>query len=396
MEQGKDTSKISIIETIFIILSITFFIRASNNMLLTSVPLLARYDFNFSQQEVGLIAALSSLATFLTTAFLNTRLSSGKRRIAFIISNVVYVLIFIGFWQSDYVTVWIMAAIAGAVLGLMMPNVITAAGLFKDAAVRERVLSLYTVALSLSLVAGPAVESDLLAYYPLRTVFLLFISFAIVALTLSPLIKFPQENKVRIKINVFENFGFRSSLLNIMAYNIPFSLLVAFVGIYEKVTFNISLSLVTLLFSFFFLASFGSRLFLSIKPPKNIHFQMISAMILTITGILLMIISTNIYLFIVALLLLGIPHGLTYPLSVLTLARSFDPKSRNLANSYFFSIMMMIGIVLPLVGGGLIEFYGFRPTFAGIMVLIIILMVTLALNFRAERNAIRSKMAETV
>ncbi|MFG1519009.1 MAG: MFS transporter [Thermoplasmataceae archaeon] len=384
MENDSENSRISIIETIFVILSITFFIRASNNMMMTSVPLLARYDFNFTQEEVGLIAALSSFSTFLTTALLNTRLSSGSRRVAFIASNVVYVFVFVGFFESSYITVWILAAIAGAVLGLMMPNVITAAGLFKDAAVRERVLSLYTVALSLSLVAGPAVEADLLNYYPLRTVFLLFVAFAMVSAILSPLIRFPQENRTRIRTNVFGNFGFRSALLNIMAYNIPFSLLVAFAGIYEKDTFGISLSTVTLLFSFFFMASFGSRLFLSAKPPRNLRLQMVVSMILSISGILMMVLSVNLYMFIAALLILGVPHGLTYPLSVLSITRSFEPRFRNMANSYFFSVMMIIGVVLPFVGGSLIDLYGFRITFVGILFLIVILMILLARNFRAE------------
>ncbi len=384
MEQDKEFSKISIVETIFIILSITFFIRASNNMMMTSVPLLARYDFNFTQEEVGIIAALSSFSTFLTTALLNTRLSSESRRVAFIVSNVIYVLVFVGFFESTYITVWLLAAVAGAVLGLMMPNVVTAAGLFKNAAVRERVLSLYTVALSLSLVAGPAVESDLLKYYPLRTVFLMFAAFAVVSALLSPLIRFPLENKVRIRTKVFSNYGFRSALLNIMAYNVPFSLLVAFAGIYEKDTFSISLSTVTLLFSFFFVASFGSRLFLSFKPPRNIRLQMTVSMILSIAGILIMVLSTNLYMFIAALLILGVPHGLTYPLSVLSITRSFDPKFRNMANSYFFSVMMMIGVILPFVGGTLIDLYGFRLTFFGIMFLIVLLMILLTMNFRAE------------
>lgn len=384
MENNSESSRISIIETIFVILSITFFIRASNNMMMTSVPLLARYDFNFTQEEVGIIAALSSFSTFLTTALLNTRLSSGSRRVAFIASNVVYVFVFVGFFESSYITVWILAAIAGAVLGLMMPNVVTAAGLFKEAAVRERVLSLYTVALSLSLVAGPAVESDLLNYYPLRTVFLLFVAFAAVSAILSPLIRFPQENRTRIRTNVFGNFGFRSALLNIMAYNIPFSLLVAFAGIYEKDTFGISLSTVTLLFSFFFMASFGSRLFLSAKPPRNLRLQMVISMILSIAGILMMVLSVNLYMFIAALLILGVPHGLTYPLSVLSITRSFEPRFRNMANSYFFSVMMMIGVVLPFVGGSLIGLYGFRITFVGILFLIGILMILLIMNFRTE------------
>lgn len=380
-------SKGSTLITIFVILLTTFFVRASNNMMVTSVPLLAKYYFDFSQTEVGIISALSYFFTFLTTSILNVRLKAEKRRIAFILSNLLYTIVFIGIWKSNFISIWVLYAIAGAVLGLIMPNIITAASLFNDPKVRERVLSLYTVALSLSLVAGPALESYILKFYPLRTAFLFFSLFAIVSVSLSPLIKFPEENKIKERVRVLKNYGFRSSLLNIMAYNIPFTLLIAFGGIYEGETYGISLSLVALLFSLFFLSSFISRMFLSFVPPKSIEKQMIAAMALSIIGISIMVFSKNVLMFVLSLVVLGIPHGFTYPLSILSLSRSFKPKERNVANSYFFSVMTAIGIILPLIGGYIIQKYGFDLTFAGILVLIIVIMILLNLNFRAERRS---------
>jgi Major Facilitator Superfamily. len=198
-EIGNKVSKESVLVTILVILSTTFFIRASNNMMVTSVPLLAKYYLNFSQTEIGMISALSYFSTFLTTSILNVRLNAEKRRIAFILSNLIYAVVFIGFWRSNFISVWILSAIGGGVLGLIMPNIITAASLFKDPKVRERVLSLYTVALSLSLVAGPALESYVLKFYTLKTAFLIFSSFAVVSVSISPFIKFPEENRIKGK-----------------------------------------------------------------------------------------------------------------------------------------------------------------------------------------------------
>ena len=112
-----------------------------------------------------------------------------------------------------------------------------------------------------------------------------------------------------------------------------------------------------------------------------------ASMVLSITGILIMVLSRSVYLFVVSLVMLGIPHGFTYPLSILSLSRSFEAKERNIANSYFFSVMTAIDIVLPLIGGTIIQKYGFDSTFAGILILIVILMVALNLNFRAERKS---------
>ena len=54
-----------------------------------------------------------------------------------------------------------------------------------------------------------------------------------------------------------------------MAYNIPFALLIAFGGIYEHDTYGISLSLVTLFFSLFFLSSFISILNVRLNAEKR-------------------------------------------------------------------------------------------------------------------------------
>jgi Major Facilitator Superfamily. len=175
--------------------------------------------------------------------------------------------------------------------------------------------------------------------------------------------KFPVEKQKKIKLKVFSNYGFRSAVFNIMAYNIPFAVLIAFAGIYEKDTFNISLSFVTLVFSLFFLSSFLSRIYLSIKPPRNIKFMMNETIILTLIGITVMVFSRNLEIFIVSFLILGVPHGFAYPVSIITLGRSFKARFRNAANSYFFAIMMAVGVVLPTLSGFSIDNVGFKITF---------------------------------
>ncbi len=375
-------SRFMVIETVIVILSITFSVRATNNLIMTSIPLLAKYDFGFSQTLVGILSALASASTFLTTALINTKLNSKNRRISFIASNFLYTFVLVGYWVSNHVTLWMLTAAGGGLLGLIMPNIITSASLFKDSVLRERVLALYTVFLSLSLITGPAIESYLLHFVSLKEVFLVFALFGALATAMSPFMHFPVEKRTGEKTDVLKNPGFRVALYNIMAYNIPFAILLAFAGIFEKDTFHISLSLVTLLFSLFYLSSFLSRILLSIRPAKNVRTYMISAMGVSVAGIIIMVLSNNIIIFVVALLILGIPHGLTYPLSVLTISRAFGPQHRNTANSYFFSIMMLVGILLPLVGGVLVDTIGFRLTMTAITFMIAGLLVLTIITFR--------------
>ncbi|MEM3257191.1 MAG: MFS transporter, partial [Thermoplasmatales archaeon] len=375
-----------IIFSILIILSTTFFIRSSNNMMITSTPLLAKYFLDFNQKEVGLITALSYLVTFVTTSFINTRLSSKERRFAFILSIAIYSLTFIGFWITNQITIWILVAVSGATLGLIMPNIMTSASLFKDRTIRERVISLYAVSLSLSLVVGPAIESYLLKFITLRETFLVFSSFALTALFLSPFLKFPEEKVVRSRVKILSNAGFRSSLISIASYNIPFTILVAFGGIYEHERFGVSLSTISILFSLFFLSSFASRLMISFIPQNRLYRNMMVSMVLTILGILLMISSQNITFFALSLFILGVPHGLTYPLSILSIARSYRPEERNVANSYFFSFMTGIGIVVPTAGGFLIDRFGYNEIFIGILAMIVLLFIMLVLNVKIDNN----------
>ncbi len=367
-----------LILSVIVIVGTTFFMRASNNMASTTLPLLGKYIMGFTQFEVGILVSLMSLASFLTTAFLNVNLNSKERRIAYITSSAAYSLTFIGFWDSNNITIWLFAVLSGATLGLIMPNIITSAGLFEDAKTRERILSLYTITLSLSLVAGPAIESYLLKFLNLRTIFLVFTAFGLFTLLFSFYLKFPEESVHRDKISVFKNTGFRVALLNILTYNIPFSLIISFLGIYEREYFKVDFAEISLLFSLFFVSSFSSRLYLFIKPIKGISLGITFVVSVTLFGILLLIISKNLLLFGLALVILGIPHGLAYPLSVITLSRSFEPQHRNIANSYYFSSMMIIGIIVPTFGGLLIDYFGFEFVFYLLLVIILLILLPLS------------------
>ncbi|WP_061951136.1 MFS transporter [Acidiplasma cupricumulans] len=85
--------------------------------------------------------------------------------------------------------------------------------------------------------------------------------------------------------------------------------------------------------------------------------------------------------------MLGIPHGVTYPLSIVSISRTFDMSSRNVANSYFFSVMMLIGIITPSVGGFINNLIGFRNMFIILVPVIIYLIIASYFNIkRVNKN----------
>ena len=372
---------LGLLQAISVIVPLTIAIRASNNMLLTTIPLLARYNFQFNNTLVGILSALVSLMTFLSSGLINSRLRACTRRIAFITSSAAYAAVFPLFWLSSPITIWILSAAAGFVLGFLMPNVITSASLLPDRRARERLLNIYTLSLSISLILGPAIESLILKYYGLRESFLFFTVFPVLTLAIAPFVKFPEESAVSDSVvstsTVISNPGFIAAVLNIATYNVIFSFLMAFGGIYARNTFNLSYSMVEVLFSLFFVTSFLGRLYLSIRPAERLWPYMASAVTMTVIGVLIIVLTDNPLIYAIALLILGIPHGTTYPLSVVSISRAFKPQHRNAANSLFFSFMMLIGIVTPTITGYIADLIGIRDTFIVLIPPVIITLILL-------------------
>ncbi|MDP8003160.1 MAG: MFS transporter, partial [Caldisphaera sp.] len=103
----------------------------------------------------------------------------------------------------------------------------------------------------------------------------------------------------------------------------------------------------------------------------NIKILIETSVSLSLIGLLVAWIAPNIYVFIIALLILGIPHGFTYTLSVITLSRTFPYNTRNAANSYFFSTMTVIGAVLPTILGYIVDVAGFKISFLVLLPMVI-------------------------
>ncbi len=373
-----DNNKRQLIYITIIIVLLTLSIRASNNMIMTTIPLVAKYDLKFSETLVGLISATIAFFTFIASGLINSRLHVSIRRKVFIASNLGFAILMPLFYLSNLITIWLISALTGFVLGFIMPNIITSAGLVEDRRARERLLSIYTLALSISLVIGPALESLILKYFSLRDVFLFFTPFGLLSVALSPFIKFPSnEQRASNHItHVWSNNGFKVAVFNILSYNVPFAFILTFGGIYARDQFNASYSLITSLFALFFTTSLLARLFLSIKPVEKIWHGVIFSIAMSVIGLTLMLFSRNILIYALALIILGFPHGLTYPFSIISISRTFKPQERNAANSMFFSIMMLIGVVTPFVTGFIVDEIGIRTTF-GLLIPVILLMLVL-------------------
>ncbi|MDP7975259.1 MAG: MFS transporter [Thermoprotei archaeon] len=384
--------KTSILLSIFVIVAMTFALRASNNMVLTTVPLLARYDFYMSSTEIGVISGIFSAFSFFATAFLNSRACAKRRRVYFILSSVGFAISLPLFYLATPLTLWLLAAFSGFVLGFLMPNIVTAAGLFEDPKTRERVLAIYTLSLSTSLIVGPSLEGLILMRFTLRQAFLFFAPLGVLTAVLSPTIRFP-ESELREPAKFKEvsaNPYFLTAIFNILSYNVPFAILMAFGGIYARDVFGASYAQIELLFAVFFAASFTFRLMLSLKHFDDLFKLTYFAIALTLAGLSLMTASTSLTMLAISFLLLGVPHGLTYPISLIYISRGFQERLRNAANSYFFSLMMAIGVAIPFVAGAIISLIGIRLTYFSLVLPVVTLLALIRWNqIRLKKEAQR-------
>ncbi len=357
---------------------VTFATRATNNMINTTAPLLARYIFLFPNILVGILASIGSLINLATVILINARLPGSVRRRLFLISNALIIILLVLYYVSNPTSIWGLAIITGFAYGVIMPNILTSASIVGDQFTAERLLVLYTLALSTSLVVGPLFETYLLTHLTYRDVFLIFTPLAIIAFTFSFRLKFPPDPPKHRRAGILnhkailKNRGFVSAVLATTTYSIPFAVFTTFIAIYAQSIYHVNKYLAYFSFVPFFLTSFLTRLYLTIKVPGKLFIPMITSIIITSIGIILLYASPTYIAFLVAMTLLGIPHGSTYPLSTLMLSRGTRIEERNTANSYFSAYQGIIAITMPAIFGYLADAVGLRLSMLLLLIPVII------------------------
>lgn len=376
----KELLKLTI--TIFLL---SFSVRTTNIMLLTTLPLLGIYVLKFPIALIGLLNSEFSLASFISSFFINSILSSRQREKMFRISSISYAISLALLYFSNEMTIWLFVAISGLSMGIIWPNVITFISSFKHQEVREKLLGLYSSFLSLALLIGPFLESLALLKYELKAIFPIF-SLMVSILPFLPL-KFStlNDSSVHVKAkNILRSTPFLISIFNNLLYDIPFGVITLLGGIYAISEFKVGYSLAELTYTFFFLPSFISRLFLAylIKPNSSLINIVVLNSLLTLIGLVLILRSPSLFVYILALMILGIPHGLTYSSSLIILSRSFKGEELSKANSYFSGVFTGLGSIGPFFLSLTVQLVGVKNLFVLIIFGIILLFLTILLLYQ--------------
>nr|WP_297027771.1 MFS transporter [Thermoplasma sp.] len=168
-------------------------------------------------------------------------------------------------------------------------------------------------------------------------------------------------------------------------YSMSTALILSFGGIFARQAYGASYSLIAILFAVFFTASFTTRVLFSILQIGAIFPYVIFMMSISILGLVMIFLSSNIMVYAAAFIILGIPHGLGMPIAMFSIGRSFTFEERNVANSYFTSTMMLMMVIMPVIGGTFLNMVGFK------LLMLLITPVTIVLMILALRVFILRK-----
>ena len=367
--------QLSFLSYAVILLLSTLSFRSVNNLIGTTVPLQSKYLLSFTDENVGLLTSLMFLINFLTIFFINTRLRGRIRKIAFVSSYWILALLLPMLFDADKFTIFVYAAASGFIFGIINPNIINAASMENDSYKLERLLSLYSTGLSISLIIGPLIETYYLKFYSYNVMYLIFIPLGLIGAFSSIFLKINIPEEIRGNDRIQNRKGLLASIITNTTYNIPFAAMVSFLPIYVIDRFNVSSQLAYFTFIPFYTVSFLTRLSMTIRPFKNLLFPLLTSFLLTAIGIAGLFTSENFLIMLLFIIILGIPHGAIFPMSTILISRTTTKGERNKANSYFLAINNGFFVIVPIVIGVESLYIGLKYAFLSLLVPIMILPI---------------------
>lgn len=362
--------------------------RVTQNMAITSFSLLGQRDLALGATTLGVLGALSGLVLVVVMVTVAARVPPRHAAAAVAAASLLLVGALVAFAAATSLAVFALAIVLlGAAGGLGLPVLLNAV---EEAAGenRQRAAALYSVALSASLAVGPVLETAVLdgTSQALRAPFVVFIPLALLAAALvlaqvrrahrfagkgaarkgaagppRPPGDTPATGRRTWRTGLLGARGGRLALTAQLLYAVPFAGITVFAALVGHFVFGASPAETQLGFTAFFMTSLAVRVLVSWRSPvvHKMAFFLLSAL-LTAGGIMALGTGHGLVVFFVAMGILGVPHGLTFPLSLALVADSMSGAELPRANANLLAASNVATIVVPPVLGGLVPFFGYR------------------------------------
>ncbi len=374
---------------VMILITVAGLMRSSQNVTFTTYPILGSKVLHLNSSQIGLAATLSGLSTFVTMiSFSKISRIFGRELIIFLgvsllgITSLLFVVIDT---KTEFLLVALLSGVGG---GLAFPSLVTLLSLATKTR-KSWAMAMFSSALSLSLILGPLIEVLLLLAFHgnLRRVFLYFALTPFLAAGLVlyysrwvrsdissetkeefekravAVISGENESKTEVK-SINPKSALKFAIFIQIAYMIPFVSVVSFGGLYLRSFDRIDINQFSLYLSVFFLTSLLMRLLLVKRSPVHNPYLICGlAVVASITGLGALTSFRGIYSAIIGLAILGVPHGIMYPLSLSIVAENTPNEMLAKSNAQLAAFANLVPLVVPVLIGISINEVNYRFTF---------------------------------
>lgn len=371
--------------------------RSTQNMALTTFALLARDQVGLGPTVIGAIAAGAAVAAVATNLTVAVRVPPRSSGTAAALGSLLLVPALLLLGTSQQVAqLAVGAVLLGIGGGVVFPALTTAMGQ-SGREKRERSLALFTLTLSGSLAIGPIVESGILgaAHQNLRAPFLLFtippcLGAAAILLTrearrvrpsdgteqmapvlveegLSLAVTPPESADLSARrrllppVGPLADPGWRIAVTGELLYAVPFAAITVFGALLARSAFGVTPEQAQIGFTCFFVTSLIARATVAWRAPIGPKVPlMLGSAATTLLGLLLLVVGHGFPTLLVAMGVLGLPHGVTFPIVLAQVAESSPRAGLARANASLLAVSNSTTILVPAVLGALIPATGYR------------------------------------
>lgn len=349
----------------FTLLTVTNLLMAVAFYFMTPVmPLFVSDRFGAGTEEVGMVMFAFTITAILMRPFAGYLLDVLNRYVVYIVSFVVFTLLFLGYaFAATFTLVLFVRFIHGVTWGSMNTAAYTMAVDLAPTSRRGEGLGFFGLSMTVAMAVSPMLAMFISTSYSYNALFLSAVAFCIVGLTMVSFVKVPKSAKTVRKFSfssLFEKSALSVAIVALLT-QVPYGGILSFIALYGR-----ELG-VTNSGAFFLLLSVGvgtgrvlsGRMFDKWGPRKIIF----SGISLLIIGLIVVGFFANSAGFHTAAIVLGFGFGILSPAFQAMANNNVPMHRRGAANStylMFFDSGIGIGMLLF---GRLIESVGYSVTF---------------------------------
>lgn len=352
--------------------------RSAQNMAQTTLSLLGM-SLGFSGAAIGAVAAGTNLIAVLTMLLFTAHLATSSAQRAVFMGLLFMTASLASFLAPSPIMLLVGSLFLGIAGGLVLPSAATAIGDLassggeRSRAARGRALAMLALVLSISLALGPLCESLVLSatHERLQAAYLAFLPVTLIGAVVAPARQRTTMAEPGASGSFWESMAslgslFRNRKWNLAVcgqaiYMVPFALVIVFAGLLGSSEYHASASTTEVGIALFFIVSFLCRMALTRRPAVGHRVELFAlCVVATLCGIALLALGRSTGLFMVALAVLGAPHGLTYPLALGLVSDAVPIDELSRANAAFQAVSNLINVAVPCVFGLIIDRFGDR------------------------------------